>query len=151
MKIVNLAEKPEFLKKVSRWHHDEWGYLNPGRSFEMRLNDMQQHLAQQSIPQTWLALEDDVLGSAAIVESDMDDRPELTPWLASVFVPESARHKGIGRTLVQKVMQHAKEIGIGRLYLYTPDRAHFYAHMGWQITEQCKYHGTDVTIMHIDL
>lgn len=26
------------------------------------------------------------MGSAAIINNDMDTRPELTPWLASVFV-----------------------------------------------------------------
>jgi len=151
MEILNLADVPHCLELISGWHHNEWSYLNPGRTFEKRLADMQKHLLGNDIPTTFVAISDQVLGSAALIESDMPERSELTPWLASVFVAPEARKNGVGRALVQRVMQHAKASGVKTMYLYTPDRAHFYKHMGWQTIEEMVYHGANVTLMKIDL
>lgn len=151
MKILNLTDVPSYLVLISGWHHKEWGYLNPGRTFEMRLDDMKKHLEGKDVPTTFVAITDHILGSAALIESDMPERPELTPWLASVFVVPEERKNGVGRELVQRVMQHAKATGVKTLYLYSPDRAHFYKKMGWQTMEELEYHGTNVTLMKIDL
>lgn len=151
MEILNLADVPQCLELISGWHHKEWGYLNPGRTLEMRLVDMHKHLEGHNIPTTFVAITDQVVGSAALIESDMPERPELTPWLASVFVAPDARKEGVGRALVQRVMQHASAVGVKTMYLYTPDRAHFYKHMGWRTMEEIEYHGASVTLMKIDL
>lgn len=150
MKIVNLIEQPQYLEQICRWHHAEWSYLNPGKTLETRIKKMHEHLEGNSIPATYLAVTDQVIGSASIVVSDMPERPELTPWLASVFVAPDARKKGAGRAVVLKVMQHARETGVKTLYLYTPDREHFYQHMGWQTIEKLVYHDANVTLMKID-
>lgn len=150
MNIVNLKDRPECLEQICRWHHHEWSYLNPGRTFEARLQEMHTHLEGKTIPCTYLAVTDTVIGSASIVISDMPERPELTPWLASVFVDTECRKLGAGRAVVLKVMQHAKEAGIKTLYLYSPDREHFYKHMGWQTIEKLVYHDANVTLMKID-
>ena len=150
MEILNLVDVPYCLEEISEWHHNEWGYLNPGRTLAARIERMQEHLEGKDIPTTFVAITDRVIGSAALVVSDMPERPELTPWLASVFVDPQARKHGAGRALVHRVMQHAKHIGIKTLYLYTPDREHFYAHMGWQTLEKLEYHGANVTLMKLD-
>ncbi len=149
MKIINLTEKPDCLEKICRWHHNEWGYLNPGRTFEARVEDMKENFLNHPIPATYVSLDDseEVTGSASILQCDMPERSDLSPWLASVFVEASARKEGIGRALVKRVMQHARDIGVKTLYLYTPDREHFYRHMGWQTIEKLEYHGADVTLM----
>lgn len=148
MELYKLTEKPELLETISRWHHEEWRHLNPGRSFASRLEDMQEHLAGKSIPATWIGyLDGQPAGSASILESDMPERPEFSPWLASVYTLEAFRHRGLGRRLVQAVMDHAVGLGIAKLYLYTPDKAHFYARLGWQGFETMQYHGTEVTLM----
>jgi GNAT superfamily N-acetyltransferase len=150
MKIQNLIQQPDCLEKICRWHHEEWGYLNPGRSLEARMAEMREHLAGNLIPATYIALTDRVVGSASILACDMPERPELTPWLASVFVDPDERKKGIGRAVVQRVMQHAQAAGVKTLYLYTPDREHFYRYLGWQTIEKMTYHGAAVTLMKID-
>ncbi|HNX77014.1 MAG TPA: GNAT family N-acetyltransferase [Candidatus Rifleibacterium sp.] len=151
MKILNLIDRPDCLEKICTWHHNEWGYLNPGRTLEARIEKMREHFAGKTIPATYVAeVDGQIVGSASILETDMPERPELTPWLASVFVDPTARKKNVGRTVVQKIMQHASDAGIRTLYLYTPDREHFYRHMGWQTLEKLVYHGADVTLMKID-
>lgn len=151
MKIVNLTDRADCLEDICLWHHEQWGYLNPGRSLEARVVGMREHLKGEIMPATFVAVIDGmVVGSASIIESDMPERPELTPWLASVFVDPVARKKGAGRAVVQKIMEHARQAGIKKLFLYTPDREHFYKFMGWQTMEKLAYHGANVTLMKID-
>ncbi len=151
MLILNLKDKPEHLLPLAQWHHAEWSYLNPLRSFDQRVQEMQEDLEGKVIPTTFVA-EDagELLGSACILADDMSSHPELTPWLASVYVNEVHRGKGIGSTLVKRVMQHAQENGVKRLYLYTPDQEQMYARLGWQLYSREPYNGTPVTIMAID-
>jgi GNAT superfamily N-acetyltransferase len=151
MLILNLKDKPEHLLPLAQWHHAEWSYLNPLRSFDQRVQEMQEDLEGKVIPTTFVA-EDagELLGSACILADDMSSHPELTPWLASVYVNEIHRGKGIGSTLVKRVMQHAQENGVKRLYLYTPDQEQMYARLGWQLYSREPYNGTPVTIMSID-
>lgn len=151
IKILNLADIPECLEMISQWHHSEWGYLNPGRTLEMRLNSMQEHLKGKEIPTTYVATIDGcVVGSAALKVTDMPEKPECTPWLGSVFVSPSARKNGVGRLLVKQIMKHANNIGVKTIYLYTPDREHFYLHLGWETIEKITYHDTLVTLMKFD-
>ena len=151
MLILNLKDKPEHLLPLAQWHHAEWSYLNPLRSFDQRVQEMQEDLQGKVIPTTFVA-EDagELLGSACILADDMSSHPELTPWLASVYVNEIHRGKGIGSTLVKRVMQHAQENCVKRLYLYTPDQEQMYARLGWQLFSREPYNGTPVTIMAID-
>lgn len=150
-KILNLRDKPELLETLARWHQAEWSQLNPGESLEQRIIRMQPFLNDKLIPSTYIAFDDVLYGSAAIVANDMDNRPELSPWLASVFVKPEYRNQGIGSTLVHHVMLQAQQNDIEKLYLYTPDREAFYHKLGWRRIETAHYHGYQVSIMEADL
>ncbi len=88
---------------------------------------------------------------ASIFVQDMSTRPDLTPWLAGVFVAPDQRGKGIGSALVQAIEAKALELGISRLYLFTPDKQHFYARLGWSPLEWTDYRTERVLIMQKDL
>lgn len=149
--IINLKDAPDNLTTLASWHQDEWSLLNPGKSLDDRILRMQPFLNQAFIPSTYIAKDDELLGSAAIVASDMESKPELTPWLASVFVKPCHRNKGVGSKLVLHVMSLARNNGIHRLYLFTPDKQGFYLNLGWTIMNTEKYHDQEVTVMQADL
>jgi len=151
MKIVNLKAVPSELPVLAKWHQQEWADLNPGKSLKDRINKMQAYLENGFVPSTYVAIADELLGSAAIVKCDMDTRAELEPWLASVYVAKSQRGNGIGTALVKHIMQKAAHNGIERLYLFTPGQKEFYQGLGWQYLEQTQYHDQQVTIMYVDL
>jgi N-acetylglutamate synthase-like GNAT family acetyltransferase len=149
MRIINLKECVTALSVIAQWHHDEWRDYNPGQTLEQRVQNMQRHLDSDLIPSTFVAINQDVVGSAAIVEHDMDIHQELTPWLASVYVEVPSRGQGIGTSLVSHVMQHAKTAGITSLYLFTPDRQNFYQRLGWEVLSHEDYRGHEVTVMSV--
>lgn len=152
MCIFDLKDEPEHICQLAAWHHAEWSYLNPRGSVEERVEKMRDYLTDAAVPSTYIYKYEEVLvGSAAIIKNDMETHPEFTPWLASVFVKPIARNKGVGSKLVKHIIQKAKLTGIKTLYLFTPDKTHFYSKLGWSTLSKEKYRGFDVSIMKVEL
>ncbi|MFM8342827.1 MAG: GNAT family N-acetyltransferase [Methylomonas sp.] len=151
MQILDLRDAPQQIPKLAEWHHQQWASLNPNGSLEKRIVKMQDYLSDELIPSTFIAKTSRLLGSAAIVDNDMETWPELTPWLASVFVAPEYRRQGVGSQLVKHVMHKAKHAGIEAMYLFTPDQANFYQKLGWEVIANEEYRGHSVMVMRVRL
>lgn len=150
MKIINLTAAPEHIPTIATWHQAQWGYLNPGGTLESRIERMQRFLKGAAMPAMYICVDGkQLVGTAALVESDMDSHPELSPWLASVYVNPDYRKRGIGSALVKHVVSQARTQGFSPLYLFTPDQAKFYRELGWQFIAQESYRGGEATLMKI--
>lgn len=149
--IAPLADHPEVLPTLVRWVMETWGALMPDRTADDVAADFARRAARGAIPTTLLALDDGtVFGMASLVAHDLTTRPELTPWMAAVFVTPAARNRGVGGQLVRAVVAEAGAQGIPRLYLITPDKMAFYQRLGWTAQEVTPYRGEMVTVMWID-
>jgi N-acetylglutamate synthase-like GNAT family acetyltransferase len=148
MTIDYLADHPHFVPTLARWQHEEWGYIRPGDSVEARTTRIDAGCERDRIPLTVVAIEDgEVRGSASLIHSDMDTRPELSPWLASVFVAPQFRRRGIGAQLVRRIMSEAGKLEVPLLYLYTVHSEKLYAALGWTVMERTSFHEQQVVIM----
>jgi GNAT superfamily N-acetyltransferase len=150
-KITDIKTEPQYIPVLADWHHHEWSSLNPGQTVDQRIEFMQAYLSDELIPSTFVAKGMHLMGSAAIIECDMDTHPEWIPWLASVYVVPAFRHQGVGSRLVEHVMEEARKAGIKELYLFTPDRVAFYERLGWRVLNKETYRGHWVTVMSIKL
>jgi N-acetylglutamate synthase-like GNAT family acetyltransferase len=152
MQIGYLADHPDFIPTLARWHHQEWAYLRPGDSIEARTERLRHSCGQRQIPAVVIAFADGLLlGSAMLIAHDMDTRMDLSPWLAGVFVSPKHRRRGIGAALVQRVIDEASALGVERLYLYTPGAEEFYARRGWLLIERTNYRGANVAVMSLNV
>jgi GNAT superfamily N-acetyltransferase len=152
MKIEYLADNIALIPIIAHWHHEEWGYFNPGDSVEKRIANLQTHLGRKQIPTTFVSLSGGILlGSASLVAHDMDTRMDLTPWLASIYVLPDHRSQGIGTALVQRVIEEVVDLNVETLYLFTPNREGFYASLGWSVVEHTEYRGQKVVIMALHI
>jgi N-acetylglutamate synthase-like GNAT family acetyltransferase len=149
--IKNIKDAPQHLTRLAQWHQSEWSHLNPGETLEQRIERMQDYLNNNFIPSTFIAEDNAVLGSAAIVQNDMQSRAELSPWLASVYVYKGHRNRGIGEKLVRHIMSCAKDEAYTTLYLFTSDRQRFYERLGWFVFDTQYYHGQQVSLMQVNL
>lgn len=131
MKIEYLADHPECVPALAAWHRKEWGSYRPNETLEQRAEKLRAHSGRDGVPVIFVALEGKtLLGSAMLRSSDMDTRPELSPWLAGVVVGQEFRGRGIGAALTARVIEEARTLGFPALYLYTFSTEKYYARLG---------------------
>jgi N-acetylglutamate synthase-like GNAT family acetyltransferase len=148
VKIEYLADHPEALPILAQWQHAEWGDLRFGDTLEARTRRLEAQMGRDSIPLSVVALDNGtVLGSASLIAHDMETRMELTPWLASVYVGEPYRRRGIAGQLVRRIMEEAGNLQVPLLYLYTLHSEKLYAALGWTTAERTTYRDHDIVIM----
>jgi len=89
-----------------------------------------------------------LIGSAALVQSDMDIKPDLSPWIAAVYVKEDFRRQGIATQLIGRCEREALLSNVNVLYLYTEFASEFYETLDWCHMERCVYKGVTVDVMY---
>jgi len=150
MQIDYLSNHPVFIPALAAWQHAMWGKLAPGSTVAQRVERLTNHVGKPAIPTTVVAFDGEtVFGSASLVQNDLMSHPHLTPFLASVYVGESFRRQGIASALVERIIADARRLGVGKLYLITPDQQALYARLGWQEEEVVHYRGERDTLMSI--
>jgi GNAT superfamily N-acetyltransferase len=143
-----IANHPQHIPLIAQWHQNEWQHISPHLTTSLRIAQYSQYSNSPAIPSGILALVNgQAAGSASLVESDMESRPHLHPWIASVFVDKAYRHQGIATQLIEKCIDIARYIGLETLYLFTPDQTSFYQKRGWKVIETCNYQNEKVDIM----
>ncbi len=148
MKIVPLADHPEFIAELAKLHHTEWQHLDPSLTLEARTKSIADAAGREGIPSIFIALsEGELVGSAALVHSDLDTRPDLSPWLAAVYVKEDFRHQGIAAALIARCEDEAVRSNVNVWYLYTQFASKLYEKLGWRYLERCEHHGVAVDVM----
>lgn len=153
MEIVDLRQNPHLIPRLAEWHQAEWSKFNPGESLEQRISRMGACLGPGLLPTTWVALEQgEPVASAALVACDLDALPDLTPWLASLYVRADRRGQGIGSTLVRHLMTQAGAAAYRRCYLFSEmEHLGFYEQLGWKALERRRHCGQDIVVMVSEL
>lgn len=148
MKIVPLADKKEFIAELAELHHAEWKHLNPSLTLEGRAEAIAKAAGREGIPSIFIAMSgSQLVGSAALVQNDMDTKLDLSPWLAAVYVKEAFRHKGIATELIARCEAEAAHSNANAWYLYTEFASKLYEKLGWNRMERCEYKGVTVNVM----
>src|ERR1019366_9122233 len=71
------------------------------------------------------------------ITADLSERPQLSPWVAAVWVEPQARRRGVGAALVDRAALDCFALGIERAYLCARrERAGFYQRLGWTPIER---------------
>ena len=152
MHIEYLANHQSKLSQLAGWHFNEWGYLKPNETLEERTARLKGCCGQNEIPTVVIGLLGNSLcGSAMLVANDMESKPELTPWLAGVYIAPEYRCKGYGYALINRIAQEAAALNVSTLYLYTPDAEEYYQNIGWLVEERCQYRGATVSVMSFSI
>lgn len=114
MKVIDLKSAPQHIPQLAQWHHQEWAHLSSADATVTTLiEQMSEYLSDAAIPKMFICEEaNQVMGSSSLTAADMDTRTDLSPWLANVYVNAHYRNKGLGKLLVNAVVDYAKALGL---------------------------------------
>jgi GNAT superfamily N-acetyltransferase len=135
--ISDLRQRPEFFDTVADRIWQAW-WKADGHPLDYIIGRLRENLNAAPIPLALVAHEGPAfLGTASVIASDLAERPQLTPWVAAVWVDPQARQRGVGAALVDRAAQDCFAMDIGRVYLCArPERSSFYEGLGWTPIER---------------
>lgn len=134
LSIYNIKEKPEYIEEVAMLTQKEWGDKNLSEEeFKTRVGRSVGRITGQLDNPYYcklILLDDDVLvGFISIFEHDGDERLDLKPWYATMFVKEEFRGNGYSRILNDAILEEARSRGFSKLYLKS-DLVNYYEKFG---------------------
>ena len=150
--VTTIAKRPDLLPIVAHWLWREW-WQRRGHSLEQTQTIYASCCTQVGAPQTFVLLADESpVGTVTLAKRDLDERPNLTPWLAGVFVVPEARGRGYVRHLLAAFDEACRAASIRTAWLYTNTAKRVYLRAGWQVAEVIQRQGKlPVTLMRRDL
>ena len=124
LKIYNIKDKQEYLREVAILTQLEWGKNNLSKEeFESKIDKKVQKIKNSFENKYYckLILLDDnkLIGFISIFPTDGEDRQDLSPWYATMYVKKEFRGKGYSKILNSAIIEEAKKRKIKRLYLKT--------------------------------
>lgn len=133
VEISNLREAPQFCEDVAMRVWNAWWRQNGTPLDEIRAR-VAENLLLQPIPLALVAHKSgSFIGTASVIHSDLEERPDLSPWVAAVWVDPPHRGAGIGSALVRAAASAGAKLTNGPVYLCAERRlAPFYEGMGWE-------------------
>ncbi len=136
MVVSDLRDAPHFFDAVADRVWRAW-WEPHGFPLEHIAGLLQASLADDAEPLCLVAHAGDrFVGTASVIASDLEERPDLTPWVAAVWVDPPFRGAGIGGDIVLKAAQAALDTGAEAVHLCAlSGKRAFYERLGWRLYE----------------
>ena len=124
LKIYNLKDKQEYIKEISILTQKEWGARNLSlNEFEnkitKKINKIRQLFNDEYYCKLILLDDNTLIGFISIFLNDGNERKDLSPWYATMYVKEEYRGKGYSKILNGAILKEAKRRNIKKIYLKT--------------------------------
>ena len=127
--IDHLCRTPEHIERTASWIHTAF-WTRSGKGVEFVSDLLRLADDPDRIPLSFLAFDgNEPAGTVQLIACDSKARPDLTPWLAALYVDPPHRQKGIASRLVRRLVLEASRLGCAEMFLET-DIPEFYARLG---------------------
>lgn len=151
MKIVELKDGIKYLKDYIKLCSLEWGVNKTSTEMEQfiqnRYNEIIKNDYDKLITILFLVDNDILIGFISLFKYDNDERKDLTPWYATMYVKEEYRNKGYSKILNDALLKKAKDLGYDRIYLKS-DLVNYYEKFGAKYLSTLK---NNENLYYIDL
>ena len=117
MKIINLKEENICLEDYVRLCSLEWG--SPKSDDEVKEKVSSILSGDKVISVLGLVDDDTLIGFISLFKYDGDERRDLSPWYATMYVKSEFRGKGYSKLLNDAILDEAKNRDIKEIYLKT--------------------------------
>ena len=122
IKIDLLKNHPEAISPLAQiWYQVLGRIWVPDVSIELVKQRFIEHLHDDSIPLTFIALFNDTPVAMCSLRENDGIRPDLIPWLGSLVVDPNYQKLGIGEKLINATKEKATQLGYEQLFLFAFD------------------------------
>lgn len=142
VKIYNIKDKQEYLKEVAELTQKEWGSKTKSieefnKKIDQKINKIMANFNNPNYCKLILLQYDTLVGFISIFPHDYNEKPELFPWYATMYVKEEFRGNGYSKLLNNAILEEAKSRGFTKIYLKT-DLINYYEKFGAIYIETLK-------------
>jgi predicted N-acetyltransferase YhbS len=128
--IHHLFEVPEHRQAIAELIHHEFWTDVPGASVEAMAARLATADSIDRVPLCLVALhQSQPIAVVNLVEEDDERQPQWSPWLAGMVVAAEWRGRGVGRSLVRRLLVEASRLKFKSVYFGT-DGPGFYTRLG---------------------
>lgn len=141
MNIINIRDDWDYLKEYTELCITTWGEPSSYEEFCNRVNKKMERMLSPDYDKliTALGLVDNetLIGFISLFKKDGEERQDLTPWYATMYVKKEFRGKGYSKLLNDTLLKEAKKLGYNKLYLKS-DLNNYYEKFGAEYLEDLK-------------
>ena len=119
MYIRNILDDDTYLNEYIRLCSMEWGDNKTNQEMEEYVEKKKEKIKTEDKVILVLGLFDtsELVGFISLFKYDGDERKDLTPWYATMYVKRQYRGKGYSKVLNDALIEEALNLGYNRLYL----------------------------------
>lgn len=132
MEIIDIRNIHNYLEEYCRLCILEWGSELTDEKVQDKINKVLN--GDNVIVVLGLIDNDNMIGFISLFKNDGDERNDLIPWYATMYVKEEFRGKGYSKILNKSILKEAKNLGFDKVYLKT-DLNNYYEKYGAKYIE----------------
>lgn len=152
IKIAFLADNPQFIGQIAEWNVNEWPDHYRRGGIEDASIELQNSLNKDHLPITLVGMMGgNLVGSVSLVVTDLPGRPDLGPWLTSLYVHPDCRGFHVVEKLLCGGLHQFSELGEPHVYAWLEKNVYVYQRWGWRLFETARYRNNDTYIMKGDV
>ena len=115
MKIISIKNNDLYLKEYITLCSKEWGTNNTTNDYiEKKLNEIKN---TSKVIDILALVDDEMIGFISLFNEDDNERNDLSPWYATMYVKDKYRGKNYSKILNDALISKAKELGYKKIYL----------------------------------
>lgn len=146
--LSHLLHHPQWIVPLAELHAQAWSHLYTDWNVTTAAAEFRAQHTDGTLPATLLLLHDSQLvGSVSLVFDDLPDRPELQPWLASLFILREHRGQGHAATLIAAAVAFAGAARYPILHLFTENAATLFKRHGFIPMENITLQGHPIALL----
>lgn len=120
MKIYSLFDKKEYVEEYAKSCVSEWGDTKNSLEYEEKVNRKIKKIldGDDNLISCLILLDkNSLVGFISLFKADGEERQDLTPWYATMYVSNEYRGKGYSLILNKAILKEAKRLGYNKVYL----------------------------------
>ncbi|MBN9228432.1 MULTISPECIES: GNAT family N-acetyltransferase [Legionella] len=153
IKIDFLKKYPHLIPELANIWHEVLGKIWMPEIGIDEIESLYHEELHRDIPFTYIALYGETPVGSCTLELNGGIRPDLGPWIGDLVVAPKFQKQGIGKMLVDVIVEKAKKLGFEKLYLFAfdPTIPEYYERLGWKKIGMDEFNAHPVTVMAVSL